>query len=142
MAGSTHFPPHAYCPAGQFHPHAPATHTWVPGQIAPPVQSGAAPQKARSVEGSTHRPPQASCGDWQAAADPWQTAPAQTCPLPQTAPPVHAAVTPQWAGSTFGSMQAPRQLTRFGAQDAAQRPEEHTWPPTQATPSVQVVAPQ
>jgi hypothetical protein len=52
-------PPQATSPAGQLVVHTPAAQTWPAAQIAPavgPAHAPEAPQKARSVRGSTHFP--------------------------------------------------------------------------------------
>jgi hypothetical protein len=141
--GSTHLPPQASWPAGHDSWQTPATQTCPPAQIVPavaPLHPAPAPQKLRSVSGSTHLPPHAS---WPAGHPaPLQLPLAQVWPAPHTAPPAHVADTPQWFGSTIGSTHAPPHVARFGAQESAQLPPEQTWPAPHRRPFVQVVAPQ
>ena len=120
--------------------HTPATHTWPVPQIAPPEQSGAAPQYERFVCGSTQLPPQAISPEGQGEVV--QVPALQTSPAAQVAPPVQVAETPQCAGSFLGSMQAPAQVARFGAQVGAHIPAEQTWPSWQAVPIPHDDAPQ
>ena len=142
MSGSTHFPPQACCPTGQAWTQAPRTQTWVPPQIAPPVQSGLAPQRFRSVAGSTQRPPQTMSDPRHTAAAEPHTPPEQTSPPWHTVPPLQSAAAPQCAGSLRGSTHLPPQTANPTGQLGAQVPEAQTSPAAQATPSAQVVAPQ
>jgi hypothetical protein len=91
-------PPQAYSPIGQLVVQTP------PEQISPAAQTfpisaleqdPAAPQKARSVRGSTHFPLQVA---WPGGQLLPHAPPAQTCPAAQTAPacgPVQAPLAPQ-----------------------------------------------
>ncbi len=108
--------------------------------MAPPVQSGPAPQRLRSVSGSMHLPPQASCVPGQPVVR--QVPALQTSPVAHTAPPAHVADAPQCAGSFAGSTQVPPQRARFGAHVTAHVPAEQTWPSPHAAPLAHVVAPQ
>lgn len=120
----------------------PPTHTCVPAQIAPPVQSADAPQRFRSVEVSTQRPPQAMSPPRQVvAAEPHAPA-LQTSPAPHVAPPVQSAAAPQCAGSFLASTQLPAQTANPAGHESAQVPAAHTAPAAQSTPSLHVVAPQ
>ena len=98
---SRHLPsPQSAVPRAQVLPQEPALQTWPAAQVAPaaaPVQSPKAPQCARSVAGSTQRPPQISSPAWQLAAH---------APAEHTWPAVQAvAQAPQWPGSTERSTQ-------------------------------------
>lgn len=109
-------------------------------QIEPPVQSGFAPQKFRSLYGSMHFPPQAYWPEGHAV--PPHCPPTHIVPAAQVAPPAQRASAPQWFGSFCGSTQVPPQFASPGAQDVAQVPFEQTVPAVQTVPFAQVVAPQ
>src|SRR5688572_11185996 len=108
VSGSTQRPPQSTCEPGQLVAHAPATQTSPDAHVSPapvPEQSPIAPQNARSVVGSTHRPPHASWPVGQLVAH----APAtQTSPDSQTTPVFtsrQSALAPQNSRSASGSTQ-------------------------------------
>jgi hypothetical protein len=106
------------------------------------VQSEAAPQRFRSVAGSTQRPPQTRSPPRHAVAALPQAPPLHTCPAAQTAPPVQSAAAPQCAGSLRASTQVPAQTAKPVGQESAQLPAAQSSPAPHATPFAQVVAPQ
>ena len=86
MDGSTQRPAQSTWPLGHEVAQLPAAHTSPALHIAPalaPAQSIDAPQKTRSVFGSTQRPPQAICPAGQLVS---QIPAAQTSPAPQVTP--------------------------------------------------------
>jgi hypothetical protein len=120
LAGSTHLPPQFTCPVGQEITHAPPMHTCPVAQVAPavgPVHAPLAPQKLRSVVGSTQRPAQLT---WVPGQDTVQRPPEHTCPAAHTVPAeasVHAPEAPQNPRSVLGSTQRPMQFTCPAGQD-------------------------
>jgi hypothetical protein len=139
LDGSTQRPAQFTCPVGQDTTHAPPLHTWPVLQVAPaeaPVHAPLAPQKLRSVAGSTQRPAQFT---WVPGQDTWQLPEVHTCPAAQMVPAlvsVHAPLAPQKARSVLGSTQRPMQFTCPAGQDTVQRPPEHTCPASHAVPAL------
>ena len=107
-------------------------------QVVPssaPVQVPEAPQKVRSVSGSTQVPPQERRPAWQDSSQ--VPAPLQMKPAAQVVPssaPVQVPAAPQKVRSVSGSMQVPPQASRPAWHDSSQVPA-----PLQTEPAAQVV---
>jgi hypothetical protein len=100
------------------------------------VQVPLAPQKARSVCGFTHVPPQFTRPDWQES---WHDPALQISPEPQTAPadaPVHVPLAPQWSRSVWASMHSlPHWVSPALQATVAQTPAVQTCAEPQAVPA-------
>jgi hypothetical protein len=114
--------------------------TWPVAHAAPPTpppvpHPTVAPQWPRSLDGSTHAPPQFTCEPGHET----EHAPAlQTCPVAHAvpaAPPLtpHPVVAPQWVRSLAGSTHLPAQFTCPPGHDT-----EHV-PPLQTSPTAHVI---
>jgi hypothetical protein len=135
--GSMHLPPHSTRPDWQLTWQVPALQTSPDAHVVPapgPAQLPEAPQKARSVSGSTHVPSQSTRPDWQLT---WQVPALQTSPAAQAwpaLPPVHAPDAPQCPRSWSGSTHFPSHWTSPAWQETRQAPPEQTRPDAQAFP--------
>jgi hypothetical protein len=133
--------PHHTCEAVQMVTQVPWRQALPAPQAVPPVQFEAAPQKLGSLSGSMHFPPQANSPERQLVA---QAPAAQTCPAAHTVPavpPVQAPLAPQKARSVSGSTHFPLQAIWPAGQLVAQIPAAQTWPPPQAVPAGEQLAP-
>ena len=107
-------------------------------QVTPafgPAQSSDAPQKARSVSGSTQRPPQATCPEGQ---DSSQTPAAHTSPAAQLAPaftPTQSPAAPQYIGSLSGLTQRPPHWTCPAGHRTLQTPLAQASPAAHGVPA-------